>query len=64
MSDPVLSTNPNIFQIGTEHSYVPVLMQTYLSSNPQSFWDQDHMQGLNSYMNQLESFILPHITAK
>ncbi|XP_052769801.1 peroxisomal ATPase PEX6-like [Mya arenaria] len=58
------TTSTRLKQIGTEHSYVPALLQTYLSPSPQSFWDQDHLSGLDSLMGQLEKFILPHITAK
>ncbi|XP_052272085.1 peroxisome assembly factor 2-like isoform X1 [Dreissena polymorpha] len=56
------TTHTTLVQIGTEHSYVPVMMQTYLSPQPVSFWDQDYLHGLHTYVDRLENFILPHIT--
>jgi hypothetical protein len=50
--------------MGSEHSYVPVMMQTYLNPTPQGFWDKDNLPGMKDYIDKLESFILPHITSK
>ncbi|KAL4237758.1 peroxisomal assembly protein [Mactra antiquata] len=53
-----------LIQIGSEHSYVPVMMQTYLNPTPQSFWDKDNLPGLSLHVEKLENFILPHLTCK
>ncbi|XP_053389354.1 peroxisomal ATPase PEX6-like, partial [Mercenaria mercenaria] len=56
--------NTTLIQIGSEHSYIPVMMQTYLSPLPQSFWDKDNLPGLSQYVDKLENCILPHLTSR
>ncbi|KAK3582678.1 hypothetical protein CHS0354_031089 [Potamilus streckersoni] len=54
----------SVIQSGAEHSYIPVLMQTYYSPYPLGSWDKDELPGQNKYVDQLESFIVPHLQAR
>ncbi|KAL3872576.1 hypothetical protein ACJMK2_035792 [Sinanodonta woodiana] len=53
-----------LIQSGAEHSYIPVLMQTYYSPYPLGSWDKDELPGQNLYVDKLESFIVPHLQAR
>ena len=49
-------------QIGSVHSYVPLIMTPYLSVKPLSYWDQTlHVHGMNRYADKLETLIRPYL---
>nr|XP_022334212.1 peroxisome assembly factor 2-like isoform X2 [Crassostrea virginica] len=51
-----------VVQIGSVHSYVPMIMTPYLSVKPLSYWDQTlHVHGMNRYADKLEILIRPYL---
>ncbi|XP_061172817.1 peroxisomal ATPase PEX6-like isoform X1 [Saccostrea echinata] len=51
-----------VVQVGSVHSYVPLIMNTYLSVRPLSYWDQSlNVHGMNRHADQLEILIRPYL---
>ncbi|KAL5008589.1 hypothetical protein ScPMuIL_014170 [Solemya velum] len=51
----------SLLQAGSEHSYVPLQMISYLSTDKLGYWDSPKLPGLDRYVEKLKSCIIPHI---
>ncbi|KAK3092432.1 hypothetical protein FSP39_002758 [Pinctada imbricata] len=50
-----------LIQQGSVHSYVPLVMEPYLIKRPLTYWDHCYQNGMNEYVEKLESLIRPHL---
>ncbi|XP_048737243.1 peroxisomal ATPase PEX6-like isoform X2 [Ostrea edulis] len=51
-----------VVQVGSVHSYVPLIMTPYLSAKPLSYWDQTfQVHGMDRHVGKLETLIRPYL---